>query len=618
MIMTNGNPIDPELLHTARSRTIAAMSVRNLQDLLKAIDETPPNPKRPKAMLRFAAKLVSDCLEKGFGEVEIDELIPLRPRLKLYLQAHRYPRNTVKSYLNYARMLVVEARQFGWVSLRPDVTKEWEKIRQCVWSRQFNATQIVNYAVSIGKTPGLFAEKDLKEWQDLKAAQGMSARYPRDVAALFRNRIFKAGLGTQLPNLSRPRYLGYGVPLGKIPRQLRTQIEELLKWKTDEVSDDRNRHGRLRPISAFKFQQFICRFYGYVSKLPGKPALNLRTLFDKKSVIKFINWGRKERQLKKKSLYVPLGTLYGIVRHYPYFKRGNFEWLGKLIAQLEPDEEDESRVKEARNLKSVDYDLLEGLPERMRREAAKMYANPSKQYAVAMRDALLMEWLVTLPWRQRNLREMRVGRQEDQANIFKARLSDNDGLARPGWLVEELRRNPNVEVWQFHFRALETKNKHPVRGILPKQIAAALEDYVNNLRPLLISGSDPGTVFLNDSGRSYSRAFIYTHVTDITFRYLRRPINPHLFRHIYAKKFLVVQPENYLTLSKILWHLNVQITIRLYGAGYDESHGAKAAEEFRDRGSTPAPAPATTGYCGRCGQPVTGRFCANCGNPTGR
>jgi len=78
------------------------------------------------------------------------------------------------------------------------VAKEWEKIRQCVWNPKLNAALVVKYAISIGKPPGLFTDKDLKEWCGLAAAQGRSVRYLRDVAAGFRNRIFRAGLDALL------------------------------------------------------------------------------------------------------------------------------------------------------------------------------------------------------------------------------------------------------------------------------------------------------------------------------------------------------------------------------------------------------------------------------------
>jgi len=239
-------------------------------------------------------------------------------------------------------------------------------------------------------------------------------------------------------------------------------------------------------------------------------------------------------------------------------------------------------VKEAKQRKWVDYDKLCELPEKMRRDAEKKYQRDSKQYACAMRDILLITWLLTLPWRQRNLRECRIGRREDGANIFKAGISDLPTIARPNWLIEELSQNPGLEVWQFRFRPLETKTGHFIHGILPKQIAVPLDQYLNSFRPLLVSGTDPGTLFLTDSGTHFINS-VLRYVENATFRYFGRRVNPHLFRDIFAVKFLEEHPENYLTLSKILWHRNVNTTIRLYGRNYDESHGARAAEDWLDQ-----------------------------------
>lgn len=582
--MDNGKQNDAELPHAACSSTIAARPIQNLQDLFNAIDEAPSTPDSPTSMLQTAANRLSEFLNKPFEQILIEELIAVGPRFKIYLKERRFGRHMVRAYPYHIRKLVEIARHFGWVPHRPDVTTEWEKIRQAVWHPKHSAAQIVEYAISIGKPPVLFTDKDLKEWCDLTAAQGRRLRYVRDVAASFRKRITRAGLEALLPKLSPPRNLGYGVPLEKWPPGLRTETEKLIKWKTDEVAPDRKKRGRLRLVSAHQLEQLLCRLHGFLLNACGKQPSSLRTLCSEESVFDFVHWCRQERQVKKVSLFNPLTILYSIVKTYLYFKGGDFEWLGILLAQLEDDEEDEFLAMEARKWKLVDYESLEGLPETIRRDAAKTCTNPSKQYAAAMRDALLLEWLVTLPWRQRNLREMRIGRQEDGANIFKAQVSHDDGMARPGWLVEELKRNPKLEVWQFRFRPRETKTNHFVHGILPRQIVVPLEEYLNSFRPLLISGNDdPGTVLLNDSGRSYSTVWIYIRVTEITFRFLRRPVNPHLFRHIYAKAFLAAQPENYLTLSKILWHRDVKTTIRLYGAGFDESHGARAAEEWRDK-----------------------------------
>jgi hypothetical protein len=62
-----------------------------------------------------------------------------------------------------------------------------------------------------------------------------------------------------------------------------------------------------------------------------------------------------------------------------------------------------------------------------------------------------------------------------------------------------------------------------------------------------------------------------------------------LFRDVIAFKWLKEHPKDYLTLSKMLRHKNVQTTIEIYGAQYNESSGVCAMEawlEAREARST--------------------------------
>ena len=51
--------------------------------------------------------------------------------------------------------------------------------------------------------------------------------------------------------------------------------------------------------------------------------------------------------------------------------------------------------------------------------------------------------------------------------------------------------------------------------------------------------------------------------------------HPHLYRDALAFRWLDTHPEDYLSLSKHLWHRNINTTIRRYGRNFDESHGLK-------------------------------------------
>jgi len=616
--MPIGTQIDPVVHDASQFCTITALPVQNLQDLLNAIDGAPPTPDYPTAMLHTAANRLSEFFNKRLDHIEVDELLPAVERFRLYLRERRYKPGTVRGYVRHLRNLLGLAKSFGWVSHRQDVTKPWEKILECVAGRH-GATQIVKYAIAIGKGPEEFTDTDLEEWRKLTLAQGRTATNVRSVAGRFRKRIFRADLSHLVPKLSPPGGTRYGVRLDDIPDPLCKEITSLIKSRMEEkLSPDRKSERILRPVSARGVQAFICRQYGYLTKVKGEQVTSLRDLCTSPRTYDFANWCRYTRQLCKRTLLSPLASLYAALKAYPSFADQNLDWFTGLLAQLEDNEEDELIAGDAKERKWVPYDILEQLPERMRRDTDQLCRKGTPQYVAAIRDILLIKWLLILPWRQRNLRECRIGLQEDGANIFKSGVRDLPSMGRPTWVQEEFDRNPNVEVWQFRFRPLQTKTGHQVRGILPRQIVILLEEYLTSFRPLLLSGCDPGTLFLTEDGRPFISSLLRHHVINATARYFGREVHPHLFRDIFAAKFLEEHPENYLTLSKILWHRDVKTTIRLYGGKYDESYGAVASEVWHEERAQRKQLPPMTGYCGKCGQAGNGRFCANCGNPTGR
>lgn len=97
---------------------------------------------------------------------------------------------------------------------------------------------------------------------------------------------------------------------------------------------------------------------------------------------------------------------------------------------------------------------------------------------------------------------------------------------------------------------------------------------------MLLNVTDPQTLFLNGVGRPISSEGMWMIVGNITRRYTGLQVNPHLFRDIFAVRWLEEHPEDYLTLSKILWHRNIQTTLRIYGRNFDESHGVRRVEDW--------------------------------------
>ena len=72
-------------------------------------------------------------------------------------------------------------------------------------------------------------------------------------------------------------------------------------------------------------------------------------------------------------------------------------------------------------------------------------------------------------------------------------------------------------------------------------------------------------------------------VSTLTLRHGGRRVTPHPFRDIVAFTWLKEHPEDYLTLSKILWHRNINTTIKNYGSRFNESSGVRSMETWLEK-----------------------------------
>ena len=89
-----------------------------------------------------------------------------------------------------------------------------------------------------------------------------------------------------------------------------------------------------------------------------------------------------------------------------------------------------------------------------------------------------MLWLTVLPWRQRNLINIKLGILEDGANLSREEIPAYEAIGKPNWVEDAVRANPHEKIWQFFFREDETKTHQPVRGVVPIQLVLLLEEYL--------------------------------------------------------------------------------------------------------------------------------------------
>ena len=81
-----------------------------------------------------------------------------------------------------------------------------------------------------------------------------------------------------------------------------------------------------------------------------------------------------------------------------------------------------------------------------------------------------------------------------------------------------------------------------------------LEEYLLHRSALLPADQpDPGTLFLTNAGNAMDCSTIRDRIEELPSRYVGVAVSPHLFRDIVAYEWLKAHPEDFLTLSKLLF-----------------------------------------------------------------
>lgn len=535
-----------------------------------------------EGMMHSAAARFLEFLNCTPEEVTIDILYARKEPFISWLKDGKYKSASVKSYRNYLNRLLHRAEDAGWV--RPTVTlsPEWQFFADLM--PRPSATQIVYFANRIGKTPATLIDDDLKGWRMEHVSAGHSLSSAEIECSRFRAAIARAGMASQFP-LVKQRDRRYGIPLEKMHPALRAEVQEVLDWKQNEFELDRPANAQIRPISAKRLQDLFCQITGYVTNIDEtsnekREITSLRELVTRENIVNFASWSKNKRKAKSQSLSTGLGMVYAALRYHPKHKKLDLDWFEPLLDKLSSSADPQETVDARKAPKYMPYAVAEQIPARIRDQRSRQKNASARQQAISVRNELLMLWLINLPWRQKNLREMRVS--GENPNLFFSQIHNYSTATKPNWIIEHEEHMPNSSYWQIQFSAAETKTKHRVQLFLPSELLSLLEEYLKMHRPVLVrDNAMVNTLFVNDSGKPLTLSQIGHLVKSLASRYAGVPTTPHIYRDIVAFEWLRTHPEDFLTISKVLWHRNVNTTIRIYGHRFDESTGSARMENWR-------------------------------------
>jgi integrase len=391
---------------------------------------------------------------------------------------------------------------------------------------------------------------------------------------VFRRALFAAGVVEELPVSLKE---GFGIPLDLFPSRLKEEVTKLMTWKQARYSVGRPKNARIRAESASNLRRAFCELYGFAVRVGGMTGIeSVPDLVTSEIVGQYIEWAINERKVRGQSLSSRLVVLKALLGQHPDYRDHDFAWFSLAIDGIPIDEP--SELQEKRLAKQVPYNLVESITEKIHRERRTAVLKGNVALALCVRNELIMLWLTVLPWRQRNIRECRI--EGPRPNIFKAKIRRNSAIAKPEWVEKVLDADPEAEFWQFKFAPEETKVGNDVHALIPRPLIPLLEEYWLHHRKHLVTEIGAEALFLNEAGNSMRKLATALLVGELTLRYVGKCVTPHTFRHIVAYAWLDAHPQDYLTLSKILFHTNINTTLRCYGARFNESNGACGMERF--------------------------------------
>ncbi len=552
-----------------------SIPVRTTGDLLAILQK---NPTRSFKMLRTVCGHLSKYFDLPGDQIPFD-LIEIRKRgFRPFLESRRYTENSIRSYVYQQRKLLKAAMRCGW---DPDgnPSDAWKPLLELAVKERL--TDIVRHFAGSLTSPNEVTKEAVDQWGEDRIRDGLMFTTVASKKNGFWLLLQKAGwIGSTPTHLMK--FDHYGVPLEKMPEGLRSDVQTLLAWKQAAYAPGRPKKGKIRAVTANGIRLLICQFTGFVMNVCGYSPTSFKDLLQKQFVEGFVAWAINERGIKGNSIGPRLAQVYAMVKYHPAYINTDYSWLGPLIDGIPL--EDAAERRKRKSTKFVDYDELSSIPDKIRaeREAyAKKKKRDPRRIAELAQEEFLVRWFAVLPWRQRNLRECLVG--GPAPNLFKARIPPYSQIDKQPWVFEEEAKNPNAEFWQISFAPKGTKTGISIDLLLPRQLVEPLEEFLNNYRPTLLNGGSADNLFLNKRGRPMRSDQIGKIVGHWTTKFAPVRTTPHMIRDTVAFKWLKDHPDGFLQLSKMLWHSNVQTTISIYGARYNESSGVNAMEAWLDQ-----------------------------------
>jgi hypothetical protein len=554
-------------------------------------------------------------------DMSLDVVQERKPGFRSHLDRRNYSEISICHYVQWVYVFLAEAEAHGWIPYGR-VSPAWKKLLQDPGMER--CTELVRHFANTANSPEEVTGNAVRQWVDdrviafertFEAAQTMAWKFIRA--------MLKAGY-TQVDPIGAVRLDGYGIPLADFPPPLKEQVEKLLDIRKSDSQDDldveldddledlelddysersdsdngRPKHSQIREITAKLLLEAICRLFGYVRDIRKKKNVNtIHQLFNPRVLVSYRRWLKVKRLVTPAGLRATFVPIIAAMRQSPDFDPKQLFWLTRFrntLGQLPT--EDEIRLRKSQ--RQLEYNEVAAIPKKIHLEMvrlARKKVDPNTVRGAQLKGETLfriarlrmfqlaIRWILVLPWRQRNLRQMKLGLDK---NLFKAKIPSGFEIDKPDWVIAEEEKNENAEFWMYRFTAEENKTGKLIFCVLPKCLVDPLEKYLE-CRETLLQGQETETLFANAYGRPMNAVTFGHMMCEISLRYggdgkkrRGKRMNPHIFRDVFAFAYLKNNPRDFVQLSIQLWHSSIDTTMKHYAGKFNASCGTQAVESF--------------------------------------
>ena len=341
------------------------------------------------------------------------------------------------------------------------------------------------------------------------------------------------------PSLPTSTRSGYSLKLEFWPVQMRKIYQEYREWSTDDLRPNRPRQYKQRESSANQNLSTLERMAGFAHNIQGTliKDLNFDLFFDQSFVYAYIQWLIKHRFNGKRTVTLEriVAQLLGMANGF-FQPNNHAEWLLPLKKEVSgaPVRDKKQMALSVGELNAISDGIHDQrIKEKAKAKAAGREPGKKRQARLFMFE-LMMRLCIKRLLRRKNLCEIRIG-----SNLIDK--GDHHYILR--------------------FEPEEMKGGKEYVSYFPTSLIPLLEEYLELHRPHLLDGFESDYLFPAHREKHISGSSALNFFRRHSLRIVGKPLSPHLVRHSVAIEFLIKHPGEYLTLSVVLQHSDVKITI---------------------------------------------------------